>query len=304
MASKQLTRLTNSIYFAEPVRPATRKSSYEAPHIVLMFGWMDAQMKHLSKYVEGYHRVYPSSTILLVRSSQTSFYSRAETQRRALSPAVEFLRARLGDSGSAVPAAGPSSGLLVHTFSNGGCLNLKMINEMMLRSSLSRISQDDPHGRAEYSENSEVNGIPARAIIFDSCPGNGGLKTMVSAFTAPLNNWLFKAPAMVLVALVFGMIRIFNALRFKPSILEQVGTYVATQIPLVPRLYLYSATDMLIPAQDVEANAQWARQQGAKVTMLRFEGTEHVSHARRGPEKYWGAVKKLWEGTGLVETLD
>ncbi|SCV70749.1 BQ2448_3511 [Microbotryum intermedium] len=306
MASKQFTRLTNSVYFAEPVRSATRKSSYEAPQIVLMFGWMDAQMKHLAKYAAGYHRVYPSSTILLVRSSQSSFYSRAETQLPALSPAVEFLRARLGESGSAVPAAGPSSGLLVHTSSNGGCLNLKMINEMMLGSSLSHITKADSQGPAEHKTDSDaVKGIPARAVVFDSCPGNGGLKTMVSAFTVPLNNWLLKAPAMVLVALVFGMTRFFNALRFRPSILEQVGTYVATQIPLVPRLYLYSETDKLIPAHHVEANAQRARQQGGRVTMLKFDGTEHVNHARKEPEKYWGAVKELWEGAGHhVETTD
>ena len=62
-----------------------------------------------------------------------------------------------------------------------------------------------------------------------------------------------------------------------------------------PRLYLYSQADEMVPWTEVEEHAEEARKAGLDVRMERFEGSPHVAHARTDPERYWGAVKKVWE---------
>ena len=62
-----------------------------------------------------------------------------------------------------------------------------------------------------------------------------------------------------------------------------------------PRLYLYSQADEMVPWTEVEEHAEEARKAGLDVRMERFEGSPHVAHARSDPERYWGAVKKVWE---------
>jgi pimeloyl-ACP methyl ester carboxylesterase len=68
-------------------------------------------------------------------------------------------------------------------------------------------------------------------------------------------------------------------------------------MPAVPRLYMYSPTDLLIPYQNVEAHAMAAKASGIEVRLEKFEGTSHVAHIRgaENQKRYWDAVKKIWE---------
>lgn len=84
----------------------------------------------------------------------------------------------------------------------------------------------------------------------------------------------------------------------RPSTLTLLSSYLTTALPTVPRLYLFSKADHLIPSADVLEHAAAARHQGVDVTVEEFEGTMHVAHVRKEPERYWGAVKSLWEASG------
>ena len=63
----------------------------------------------------------------------------------------------------------------------------------------------------------------------------------------------------------------------------------------IPRLYLYSQVDEMVPWMEVEAHAEGARKAWLDVRMERFRGSAHVAHARTDLERYWGMVKKVWE---------
>lgn len=58
---------------------------------------------------------------------------------------------------------------------------------------------------------------------------------------------------------------------------------------------MYSSTDALIPAKDVETHAAEAKAAGLDVTLENFGKSAHVSHARTDPGRYWESVKALWE---------
>lgn len=160
-------------------------------------------------------------------------------------------------------------------------------------------------------------GVPARAVVFDSSPGLGSLSLTLRAFTAPYKSWWKKWPAYAFIFTLYGFSWLFrlcaelalrllstlahpvsNSLLRRPPILLTLSKYLTTSLPPVPRLYLYSTTDLLIPLADVEAHADAAKERGVQVRMEKFEGTDHVAHARREPERFWGAVKEVWEGSG------
>lgn len=62
-----------------------------------------------------------------------------------------------------------------------------------------------------------------------------------------------------------------------------------------PRLYLYSDTDLVIPSKAVEEHIAEAKQEGFDVQAELFHGSAHVSHARKDPERYWGAIRSVWD---------
>ena len=51
----------------------------------------------------------------------------------------------------------------------------------------------------------------------------------------------------------------------------------------------------MVPWMEVEEHTEEARKAGLDARMERFEGSPHVAHARSDPERYWSAVKKVWE---------
>ena len=92
------------------------------------------------------------------------------------------------------------------------------------------------------------------------------------------------------------------SIRQQPGTLARISAYLnsPTSLPPVPRLYLYSPIDELIPPEDVERHAAQAKVQAGvtDIRMEKFENSPHVAHARTDPERYWSAVKRVWEEAG------
>lgn len=64
----------------------------------------------------------------------------------------------------------------------------------------------------------------------------------------------------------------------------------------VRRVYFYSEGDTMIDWRDVKMHAEVARVRGFEVALEKFEDSEHVAHARRDGERYWGIVRRTFEG--------
>lgn len=62
------------------------------------------------------------------------------------------------------------------------------------------------------------------------------------------------------------------------------------------RLYLYSEEDQLVYYKDLEQHAADAKKAGYSVWLEKFDGTPHVAHARKYPERYWKMVRDFWQG--------
>jgi hypothetical protein len=71
----------------------------------------------------------------------------------------------------------------------------------------------------------------------------------------------------------------------------------------VKRLYLYSRRDCMVDWKDVERHAEEAEGKGWDVKKVLFDEGENCAlvTAKKGAEKYWSAVKELWEDSRLEQ---
>lgn len=142
----------------------------------------------------------PNAEILLLRSHQTSFYRPSSYMTKTLTPAADHLRSTYPSA-----RAGKDSPMLVHVFSNGGCLGLRSLNNLMKKGQASQEQEQQPLLQSEGQ-----GGIPARSIMFDSCPGTSTLRATILAFTAPLRTWYTRLPATALVSIVYAIGKLYT----------------------------------------------------------------------------------------------
>ncbi|GAA5836380.1 hypothetical protein JCM3766R1_003503 [Sporobolomyces carnicolor] len=378
-SSKSLLRpLSKSVYYWSPPTPSSSPRSTrrpldaaadsddphnlgvdrdDDPSLLICFGWMDAQLRHVEKYLVTYRKLFPTSPILLLQSSQRGFYStrnRLETLDE-FKPAidtildVELEQERKLQQQQHEQRQGSTNvddvdqkkkknknKMLVHVFSNGGCMSLKWLNEELVnaRRTQRRQGRENPSTGSEREPATEKTRLvepgrvvatsaaageatttarrrlgdepgrvglglsQARAIVFDSCPGKSSLLVTMRAFSAPIRSRWLKLPTMGLLAVLHGFISIYNLIARKKPILDRLSAWLNDRdsLPVVPRLYLYSKVDELIPYRDVERHAVEARDRlgVAQVETERFEQTSHVGHVRGDPERYWRAIERVW----------
>lgn len=208
------------------------------------------------------------------------YFSMEKSRENILSPVVDILH-REKDNGNI------SKGILLFVMSNGGGFQL-----MTLRKLLSKV----PSSQVNPSQN------PV-AVIYDSTPGDNGLESAILS-SAP-NNPLIRLLVVPLIALTYGAIYTFNFFAGNRPLFEELrSAYLQTDIlPSIghptavcaaPRLYIYSKKDKMTLSKHVESHIKEATLLGLDVTVEAFQDTPHVMHARQDPDRYWGAVRKVW----------
>ncbi|TFK33425.1 hypothetical protein BDQ12DRAFT_691088 [Crucibulum laeve] len=286
------------IYLSRPkdgVALNVEKENVPPPTIILIFGWMGAKLTHLYKYTKVYDELFPNTTKVLIRCEPVYFWSSEKTNRARVAPVVEVLR-RLGcipsaarttiENGDAVEplVINETPRVLMHAFSNGGCLQLTTL------SALISASPSPPLSLA----------LPS-ALIIDSAPGSGGVHVTQRAFSCAIHNPIIRYIAIAFIAFMYLYLYISRLFSSRLHMLDRMHelllnhamfpwTHKATR-----RLYMYSDGDDLVPAVEVEEHMSNAVKTGWVVSCERFGSSMHVAHARLDPARYWSAVEEVWE---------
>ncbi|KAN0064365.1 hypothetical protein ACQY0O_002561 [Thecaphora frezii] len=283
-ASASLSSSTTSVQLP-PLR-SLEPSLRVAPRDVVIFGWMDAPLRLVSKYAVPYTILFPSSNVYIKLSQGKSYFTSERKRAKQLEPLVKMVSAEvqpasqqperdMGDStvtlldasqtlGATSPPASARrpmnlEGMVIHSFSDGGAGNLAQFLSLLPRS-------------AEAPK--------VCSLIMDSSPGKSSPASGAAAFTMPLaHRPLLRAAFRFLVYLGLWLLRIWTRLRGQltraqkmRSTLNALQTWTwitaanaqpqaqkdgaarATQ-KAPPRMYLYSKSDKLIPWQYVEEHA-------------------------------------------------
>ncbi|KAM0545785.1 hypothetical protein ACHAPJ_011209 [Fusarium lateritium] len=244
------------------------------PRVVIIYGWGDGLPKHVSKYSDGFCRLYPHAKQIIVLSPIFKTM-RQSLHRRSQSMMVvveEAFRDSVEDS------------VLIHVMSNTGGINYAST----IKAYSQRYGQPLPH----------------RLTILDSAPGS---------YTFTWHNLICWSYAMALgTAAVFPWPFAFTqficgaylcANRLVDNILRQESAQAFSLRVLVDgnfeslsaeRLYLYGKKDDIIAWADIEDHCAQAEKARYEVESVLFSDSGHVGHMRLHPEKYWGAVDGAW----------
>ena len=235
-------KLTDAISYHHPQPSEGKQEPKNGPSLILLCTWMSAHRKHISKYTSHYRLKYPDADLLIIESSIADiFYRTNATQQHRLHLARDILTSHITGQ--------ENRQILLHVFSNGGAQAA-----VQLATSLS------PETRPKAFS----------AIIFDSCPGEATYARSHQAMSHSLPKNSLPArilgPLLIHLTLCLFYLAIFVC-RFESVLTrsrkclndpEMFGTQV-------PRLYVFSKADELVPWRDVESHAEDAGRKGRRV---------------------------------------
>jgi len=257
--------------------------TFANPNVIIIYGWGDGSLKHVSKYASGYHVLFPRSKIITVLSSilQTMTVSLDQRVRNMVPVVEEAFRSK--DDSAQHPSPVRRT-ILMHVMSNTGGMNLGATFEAYRR------MYNSP--------------MPHNLLVFDSTPGStthtpANVRRFAFAMTVGTAAW-FPWPRALTQWMWFFFLYVIRGLEIL------VGRESAANFALkamndevyatraAPRLYLYSKEDAIINWKDIESNAVTTVSRGYQVDRKLFKGSAHVGHMRKWPEEYWKAILQAW----------
>jgi hypothetical protein len=262
--------LTNTISYH---RQPSRKPSQNGPSLVILCTWMSANRKHIAKYTQQYRQQYPAAEVLVVESGVADMvYRSKQSQQHRLRPASDILVSHLSSTAH-------QRGAVLHMFSNGGAQCAVQLAAML------------PPDTRRHAFSS---------IILDSCPGTATYWRTVHAMSLSMPR---SSVAKVLGPPILHLVLCVIFLALFATGAEDVITRIRKQLNDedlfghdIPRLYLYSKADQLVPWQDVKSHADDARRKGyVKTSELMFEASAHCAHAMSHKDQYREAIGALLE---------
>lgn len=321
----ELKEFSKGVYIYDPTNISTNPTTTRAPSTILLFTWADAHPRHIIKYVEGYKTLYPCARMILVQATAMATFFKGDksavdvvqdmvatelfkpTNKTNISELAGlkangnhkngYIEPSQESIQTAISTPPSQSRLLVHAFSNSGGINLSAACSAW-RSLQQSITSTEP-----------PKPFPLQALILDSTPGGisiipefkrwtlGIAASFYSAFPS-LPKFINLFLSSIFVIGFFGIPELLGY-EIKPSRCRRVIND-DRNIPVESkRLYIYSDADPLIAERDVEGHAKEAMERGyGGVELEKFQGSTHVGHMRKDPERYWSVVEGFWRRSG------
>ncbi|KAJ6591052.1 hypothetical protein DFH09DRAFT_192320 [Mycena vulgaris] len=269
----------------------TRTNWNEDPRVIILFGWMDAPIHLLEKYEMNHRLRWASSDIVIVQSHPAFIWMSDEKREDILRPLASYLISTIYRS-----RQGFTGGILLHVLSNGGAFQLVTLSKVLH----SMVSSESSEIRTE--KNIRL------ATIIDSAPGTGEYSSMLNTLTMNVQSPAVKAILPIPVSIFYLALRVRGAVVGQGNLFSRLHLGLQTQelLPLTeshsPRVYIYSATDLMVPARSVERHISVLRESSPSfdLEVEKFTGSRHVLHERQDPDRYWNAVRRVWDRSSLI----
>ena len=294
------------------------------PDLILFCAWAFAAPRYIAKYTDQYRRVYPGAQILLLQSSLGNLaWTSDRVQMQRLQPAVGAIKDFL-TTGYAREAGGRGRTrdplVLLHAFSNGGSHSAVQLAQAYRESMKSK--------QPDSSRSQLPSELPICAMILDSCPGKPDFHVgaKVALTPIPQNARYMRLFFMPLAYVLITFIKAVHELGFSENVVSKLwnslndakGPFLIKTgnsigegggaEGIVPRTYIYSNRDEMVPWQNVLEHAGDARQAAARavrdsesgkaedaIRLEGFFGSAHVNHVSVDPGRYWRVVEETME---------
>ncbi|KAH8590611.1 hypothetical protein B0O99DRAFT_598866 [Bisporella sp. PMI_857] len=282
----KFTRLNSIIsLYTPPPHPPPSSSLFLSPRsntdptIIILAQWMGASPRSkllLSIYVT-YAKLYPAANIITIASRPEFFFTTPTYVRQGLfEPVVDFLRGSGERNG--IGEGDRESGVLVHTFSNGGALSVVDVCSVF----------KEKTGRK----------LGIKGLVLDSAPGDPSIQETWAALSMSLPKSILWYPSAAVLCGVLFTMYLAKSL-FSPETLVLQTRRLLNDPSLVDpgakRMYVYSNTDALVGWRDVERHAKEASEKGVYVELVKMEDSKHVQHVLKHWDVYWTNLESFWK---------
>lgn len=241
----------------KPRQPANALETTTPVPYILFLGWMGSQFRHIRKFYDIYADYDLIGSVISV--GEVMSLSKSSNVANAIHDLILDLRLT-------------NRPVIIHTFSNGGCIVLSYLLQMSTAS-----AQTFPF--LSY----------IRLTIYDSCPGGfefqAGYRAIYRALTAkkgPIAKTLYKP----IVALAMGSTKL--GAYFIPYLNKRVFWNSLCLDRTSHRVFLYSDQDDVITTRMVEGFITFSSPliPKEKIHKNKFDGSGHVEHFRTFPTEY------------------
>lgn len=264
----------DGLYLYEP--PSAAPAGPD-PALIIMNTWLGgATNRRLNKYIEGYHKRFPNSALLLLTTKLVDITVLPFSALHArLQPAREAIR-QIAERHEVTRS------VLLHVFSHGGSNTA-----LQLMHSFRKDSDSD------FDLSDRLYGI-----VFDCCPGDGDFGRAYKAATESLPSaWLPNTVGKILLVPFVGGVMFLQSLGLKSTLTDLRQELNSPEMfgTAPRRLYLYAEGDQVVQWQDVESHLEKAKTiSDHPVTGIRFSDGAHCAIIRSHPEQYWRAIEDFW----------
>lgn len=266
----------------------------DQPALIILCTWLGgATHKRIQTYTLGYHKIWPKSSILLIRTTAAEYaISGVTSLREKLRPAQRVIRRIIERSAgpqdfswSEDESAGKAEypGILLHMFSNGGAnIATQLIATMNGISSI--LGKPAP--------------FPLRQVVLDSCPGDLNINNTYAAAshsiptTHPLRP-LARAALYLVVVVIAGLEAVGLRRCMGKTIREQLNDPSVVS-PDACRLYLTSKGDAIVGCREVLTHRDQALARGMTAVTVIFRRAGHCCLVLEDDVAYWGAIESCW----------
>jgi hypothetical protein len=275
--------------------------------VVIMYGWLGAQPKHLQKYADMYvtqmsctviHGTASVTGVMLRDKNEMAAAVTESVQKAAL--VIREIEKAGEDQESADRVSDNTTSsvrvpVIVHYFSNGGAYVAEQLENMIQKAkSGGSLAESDTSSNSANSDNLIIDDLKLVANrlqqtgceIADSAPVYMHVGSAMNAITTAVPS----LPRQLFVKTLF----------VSSVFLKRCASYIAREetepvifwnnmikSELCPRqAFIYSSADELTDAAKLDDLIIMRKERGVKVTVLKFDDSNHVLHYRRHPKQY------------------
>ncbi|CAB9528871.1 transmembrane protein 53 [Seminavis robusta] len=246
------------------------------PAIVILFGWLGSQSRHLRKYAQLY-RERKCSTIHGMGDTASVMFRRNENLKKlGMDAAKEAIKLLKASEDKTIP-------VIIHVFSGGGCVVLEQLELLLMEA---RDAKEPKTGNQEDLM-TLYDAIQRGGQVFDSSPAYLGVGAGIQAIAAGVPNRTVQ----LIIQFMFVVFSVITMIICKLTE-QKPGAELHWQHMLDSDIakrqgYIYSTSDRLTDYEKVQEVIEYRKKRPeSKVTVKRFTKSKHCQHLMAHPQEY------------------